>query len=156
MRLTIVAVGQRLPAWAQDAVSEFLGRMPRDFRVEVREVKPEARHGQPVARLQAAEAERLRAALPPQGLMVLMDETGKDWTTAEFAAALQSWRDRACDPVFVIGGADGLDPGLKREAALSLRLSSMTLPHALARVVLAEQIYRAWSVLAAHPYHRGG
>jgi 23S rRNA (pseudouridine1915-N3)-methyltransferase len=129
--------------------------MPRDFRVEVREVRPEARSGQPVARLQAAEAVRLRAAIPDGALVVAMDETGRDWTTAELSAALGQWRDAARDPAFVIGGADGLDPQFKREAALCLRLSSMTLPHALARVVLAEQIYRAWSILVAHPYHRG-
>jgi 23S rRNA (pseudouridine1915-N3)-methyltransferase len=154
MKITIAAVGQRMPEWADAAVREFVGRMPRDFRVEVREVKPEPRNGQPVARLQAAEALRLRAALPEDCLLVAMDETGRDWTTAQLAAALSEWRDGARDPAFVIGGADGLDPQLKREAALCLRLSSMTLPHALARVVLAEQIYRSWSILAAHPYHR--
>ena len=155
MKIVIAAVGQRMPGWADAAVREFTGRMPRDFRVEVREVRPEARSGQPVARLQAAEAARLRAAIPDGALVVAMDETGRDWTTAELSAALGQWRDAARDPAFVIGGADGLDPQLKREAALCLRLSSMTLPHALARVVLAEQIYRAWSILVAHPYHRG-
>jgi 23S rRNA (pseudouridine1915-N3)-methyltransferase len=155
VKIVIAAVGQRMPGWADAAVREFTGRMPRDFRVEVREVRPEARSGQPVARLQAAEAARLRAAIPDGALVVAMDETGRDWTTAELSAALGQWRDAARDPAFVIGGADGLDPQLKREAALCLRLSSMTLPHALARVVLAEQIYRAWSILVAHPYHRG-
>jgi len=154
VKICIAAVGQRMPDWADAAVREFIGRMPRDFRVELREVKPEPRNGQPLARLQAAEAMRLRAALPPDALVVAMDETGRDWTTAQLAAALSEWRDGARSPVFVIGGADGLDPQIKREAALCLRLSSMTLPHALARVLLAEQIYRAWSILNAHPYHR--
>jgi 23S rRNA (pseudouridine1915-N3)-methyltransferase len=155
MKICIAAVGQRMPDWADAAVREFLGRLPRDFRVEVREVKPEPRNGQPVSRLQAAEALRLRAILPDDALVVAMDETGEDWTTAQLAAALGQWRDSARHPAFVIGGADGLEPQIKREAALCLRLSSMTLPHALARLVLAEQIYRAWSILAAHPYHRG-
>ncbi len=155
MRLCIAAVGQRMPDWAESAVQEFLGRLPRDFRVEVREVRPEPRNGQPVARLQAAEAQRLRAALPQDAVVVAMDEAGRDWTTAQLAAALGAWRDEARQPAFVIGGADGLDPAFLRSAALRLRLSSMTLPHALARVVLAEQIYRAWSILNAHPYHRG-
>lgn len=154
MKITIAAVGQRLPDWADAAVREFAGRLPRDFRVEVREVKPEPRNGQPVARLQAAEAVRLRACLPEDALIVAMDETGRDWTTAQLATALGEWRDGARDPAFVIGGADGLDPQIKRDAALCLRLSSMTLPHALARVVLVEQIYRSWSILNAHPYHR--
>ncbi len=155
MKICIAAVGQRLPDWADAAVREFTGRMPRDFRVEIREVKPEPRNGQPVARLQAAEALRLRAVIPDDALVVALDESGRDWTTAQLAAALGQWRDGARDPAFVIGGADGLDPQIKSAAQLCLRLSSMTLPHALARVVLAEQIYRAWSILSAHPYHRG-
>jgi 23S rRNA (pseudouridine1915-N3)-methyltransferase len=154
VKICIAAVGQRLPAWASTAVQEFVDRMPRDYRVEVKEVKPEPRNGQPVARLQAAEAVRLRAALPADALVIAMDETGRDWTTAQLAEAMGQWRDGARDPAFIIGGADGLDPQLKREATVCLRLSSMTLPHALARVVLAEQIYRAWSILSAHPYHR--
>ena len=144
-----------MPDWAQAATQEYLGRLPRDFRVELREVRPEPRSGQGVARLQAAEAQRLRAALPDDALIIALDEAGKDWTTVQLAEALGGWRDAARQPAFLIGGADGLDPELKRSAALRLRLSSMTLPHALARVVLAEQIYRAWSILSAHPYHRG-
>ncbi len=155
MKICIAAVGQRMPGWAEAATREFLDRLPRDFRVELREVRPEPRNGQSVARLQAAEAQRLRAVLPGDALVVAMDEAGRDWTTAQLASALGAWRDAARQPAFLIGGADGLDPELKRGAALSLRLSSMTLPHALARVVLAEQIYRAWSILNAHPYHRG-
>jgi 23S rRNA (pseudouridine1915-N3)-methyltransferase len=155
VKICIAAVGQRMPAWADAAVREFTARMPRDFRVEIREVKPEPRNGQPVARLQAAEALRLRAVIPEDALVVALDESGRDWTTAQLAMALGQWRDGARDPAFVIGGADGLDPQIKGAAQLCLRLSSMTLPHALARVVLAEQIYRAWSILSAHPYHRG-
>jgi 23S rRNA (pseudouridine1915-N3)-methyltransferase len=154
MKICVAAVGQRLPAWAAQGVDEFTGRMPRDFGVEVREVRPEARSGQPVARLLAAEGARLRAAVPQGALLVALDEKGRDWTTAQLAQALGQWRDQALSPAFVIGGADGLDPGLKGEAALRLRLSSLTLPHALARLVLVEQIYRAWTILAAHPYHR--
>jgi 23S rRNA (pseudouridine1915-N3)-methyltransferase len=154
MRIFVAAVGQRIPSWIEEGVREFVERMPKDFRVEVREVKPEPRKGQPVARLQAGEAMRLRAALPADALIVALDERGEDWTTAQLALALGAWRDSARDPAFVIGGADGLDPTFKRQAQHCLRLSSLTLPHALARVVLVEQIYRAWSILAAHPYHR--
>lgn len=155
MRICIAAVGQRMPAWADEAVREFVGRMPRDFPIELREVKPEPRKGQTPARARAQEAARLQAVLPADCFVVAMDENGKDWTSAQFAAALSSWRDSGRLPAFVLGGADGLDPQFKQRAALSLRLSSMTLPHALARVVLVEQIYRAWSILSAHPYHRG-
>jgi len=157
MRITIVAVGQRQPAWAQAAVDDYLARFPADFKVELREVKAEPRSGkgrEPVARLLAAEAERIRTAVPSGGRLVALDERGADWTTATLAAALGRWRDEGAHPVFVIGGPDGLDDGLKQAAHARLRLSSLTLPHALARVLLAEQLYRGWSMLANHPYHR--
>jgi 23S rRNA (pseudouridine1915-N3)-methyltransferase len=154
MKICVAAIGPRLPSWADAAVREFVGRLPRDFQVELVQVKPEARKGQALARIQAAEAARLRSVLPSDALVVAMDEGGADWTSAQFASALSTWRDGARHPAFVLGGADGLDPQFKRQAALCLRLSSMTLPHALARVVLVEQIYRAWSILSLHPYHR--
>ena len=93
-------------------------------------------------------------ALPRNAGLIALDERGKDWTTQQFADQLQRWRDSADDIAFVIGGADGLDTELKQQARTLLRLSSMTLPHALARVMLAEQLYRAASMLAGHPYHR--
>jgi 23S rRNA (pseudouridine1915-N3)-methyltransferase len=154
MRVSIVAVGQRQPAWAEAATQEFLARLPSDYAVQLKEVKPEPRDGKPVERLLAAEADRLRAACPPGALIVALDERGRDWTTMQLAEAVQHWRDEAQSVAFVIGGADGLDPAFKRSAHRLLRLSSLTLPHALARVLLAEQIYRAWSLLANHPYHR--
>jgi 23S rRNA (pseudouridine1915-N3)-methyltransferase len=154
MKLSIVAVGTRQPPWAQAAVDDYLARLPADFVVTLKEVKPEPRQGQPVERLLLAEAQRLRAALPAGALVVALDERGKDWTTADLAQALARWRDEAQPVAFAIGGPDGLDAQFKREARLLLRLSSLTLPHALARVLLAEQLYRAWSLLANHPYHR--
>jgi 23S rRNA (pseudouridine1915-N3)-methyltransferase len=154
MRLHILAVGQRLPTWAQESVGDYLGRLPRDFQVQVQEARAPARQGQPVERLRAEEAARLRNLLPRGALVVALDERGRDWTSAEFARALGAWRDQAREVAFLIGGPDGLEPELLATADQKLRLSSMTLPHALARVVLAEQIYRAWSLLADHPYHR--
>jgi 23S rRNA (pseudouridine1915-N3)-methyltransferase len=157
MKITVVAVGQRQPAWAQAAVDDYLARFPADFKVELKEVKAEPRSGKgndPTLRLMAAEAARLRAAIPPGGHVVALDERGADWTTDKLASALGRWRDEGVHPVFVIGGPDGLDPDLKNSARAQLRLSSLTLPHALARVLLAEQLYRGWSMLANHPYHR--
>ncbi|MGZ9074903.1 MAG: 23S rRNA (pseudouridine(1915)-N(3))-methyltransferase RlmH [Burkholderiaceae bacterium] len=155
MRITFVAVGQRQPAWADAAVEEYLSRLPAEFGVECKLVKAESRTGNaPVARLLSAEAARIRAAVPNGSCLIALDERGKDWTTQQLADYLQRSRDRADDIAFAIGGADGLDPGLKGEARMLLRLSSLTLPHALAKVVLAEQLYRAWSMLAGHPYHR--
>ena len=155
MRITIVAVGQRQPAWADAAVKEYLSRLPAEFKMECKLVKAESRTGNvPLARLLSAEAARVRAAVPSSSCLIALDEHGKDWTTQQLADYLRRSRDSAEDMAFVIGGADGLDPGLKRDARMLLRLSSMTLPHALTKVVLAEQLYRAWSMLAGHPYHR--
>jgi len=154
-RLLIVAVGTRLPAWAQAACAEYLKRMPRRFATEFVAVKAEPRDsGKPAQRLLAAEGARLRRRLPPGARLVALDERGREFDTARFAVQLERW-SAAPEPVaFVIGGADGLDPELKREAALVMRLSALTLPHALAQVVLCEQLYRAASLLEGHPYHR--
>ena len=157
MKISVLAVGQRQPRWADDAVADYLARFPGDFAVTLKELKAEPRGGKSgtdTERLLAAEAERLRGAIPAGSLVVALDERGRDWTTEQFAKALGEWRDRAEQPAFVIGGPDGLHDSIKRTARQMLRLSSMTLPHALARVLLVEQLYRAWSLLARHPYHR--
>ena len=157
MKISVLAIGQRQPRWADDAVADYLARFPGDFLVTVKELKAEPRGGKSGAdteRLLAVEAERLRHALPGGSLVVALDERGRDWTTEQFARTLGEWRDRAESPAFLIGGVDGLHESIKRGAHQLLRLSSMTLPHALARVLLVEQLYRAWSILARHPYHR--
>ena len=155
MKITIVAVGQRQPQWADDAVADYLARFPADFDVRLVEVKPEARAGRPVPKMLAVEAQRLQAAIAAGSLVVALDERGEDWTSQQLAQHLQRWRDAAERVAFVIGGPDGLDADFRNAARLRLRLSTLTLPHALARVLLAEQLYRAWSILARHPYHRG-
>jgi 23S rRNA (pseudouridine1915-N3)-methyltransferase len=157
MRIAILAVGQRQPEWVDTAVNDYLGRFPADFKVQLRELKAEPRSGRPddAARCRAAEGARLREAAAGATLVVL-DERGRDLSSAQFAEQLARWRDESAPLAFAIGGADGLDAEFKRSARLLLRLSSFTLPHALARVLLAEQLYRAWSILARHPYHRAG
>ena len=137
-------------------MSDFLSRFPADFKVELKEVKAEPRTGRADEgqRCRAAEAVRLRAALPPGVTVVALDERGRDWTTRQLAEHLERWRANGESLAFVIGGPDGLDEQFRQQSAWQLRLSNMTLPHALARVVLAEQLYRAWSILARHPYHR--
>jgi 23S rRNA (pseudouridine1915-N3)-methyltransferase len=154
MRIVIAAVGQRQPDWAGAAVRDYLERLPRDFQVEVREARAEARTGRDIARLREAEAARLLSLAPEGAVLVAMDERGQDWSSDRLARELGRWRDEALTPVFFVGGPDGLDETLQARCRLRLRLSSMTLPHALARVLLAEQLYRAWSILADHPYHR--
>ena len=141
MQTRIVAVGQRITDWAQTAVTDYLSRFPRDFRVELREIRTEPRAGQ-------------TPAIDPDDFVVVLDEHGKDLTTMDLAKQFSRWRADGETPVFVIGGPDGLSPEVKAKAKMTIRLSSMTLPHAFARVMLAEQIYRAWSILAGHPYHR--
>jgi 23S rRNA (pseudouridine1915-N3)-methyltransferase len=155
VKLVIAAVGTRLPGWAAAGFEEFARRMPREWPLELREVKVEPRSsGKTPAALMAAEAARLRAALPPRARLVALDERGADFTTAQLAERLARWSGEGEDVAFAIGGPDGLDAGLKREARDMMRLSSLTLPHALARVLLAEALYRAASLAKGHPYHR--
>jgi len=154
MRVTIAAIGARLPDWAEDAVADYLKRFPPEFSVSLRAPKAASRDGQPVGRLRALEAQRLRAALPEGAVLVALDERGRERSTAELAAELARWSADGRPVGFLIGGADGLDPDLVASATAVLSLSRMTLPHALARVMLVEQLYRAWSIGAGHPYHR--
>ncbi len=154
MKIAIVAIGQRQPRWADEATAEFLKRFPPDFSVNLRELKAEARADRTAERVRAAESERLRAALPGGCVTIALDERGRDMTSTAFAGQLDRWRHEGASPAFVIGGPDGLTDEFKRSAQLILRLSSLTLPHALARVLLVEQLYRAWAILAGHPYHR--
>ncbi len=154
-RLLVAAVAARLPGWAEEACADYLARLPREFAAERVAVKPEPRpEGKNAPPILAAEAGRLRARLPRDAILVALDERGKDLTTREFAARLRGWMDESRPVAFLVGGADGLDPALKREASFQLRLSSLTLPHALAQLVLCEQLYRAVSLLRGHPYHR--
>ncbi len=154
MRITIAAVGQKLPVWAQTAIDDYLARFPRDFTVCVKEIKAEPRAGQPAAKIMALEAQRIEKAIPTGDIVVAMDEHGHDLTTVQFAKKLESWQQQSQGITFLIGGADGLNAELKKKSRMLMRLSSMTLPHAFARILLAEQIYRAWSILHNHPYHR--
>ena len=155
MKLAIIAVGTRMPNWVDEGYREYAKRMPRGAALDLTEIKPEPRiSGKSVAQLLNAEAARIRAALPKAGRVIALDERGKDLGTAGLAAELKNWM-QAGDPVtFLIGGADGLDAILKKNCDMQLRLSSLTLPHGLARVLLAEQLYRALSVIGGHPYHR--
>lgn len=154
MKLWLVAVGQRQPAWADAAYLEFAKRFPPELRLELKACKAEPRNGRSAGQLMAAEAERIEAALPRGVRRVVLDEGGEGMSTQKLAARLRAWMADGRDVALIIGGPDGLAPGLKAGADEKLRLSELTLPHALARVLLAEALYRAWSVTANHPYHR--
>lgn len=154
MKLVIVAVGQRMPDWAQTAYDDYAKRFPPDCRVEVKTVKTEPRGSKSLDTLLTAERARIESAIPKGARVVALDERGTALTTVALARHLREWQMGGDDVALVIGGPDGLDPAFKAAAHLRIRLSDMTLPHALARVLLIEQLYRAWSVNANHPYHR--
>ena len=154
MKLLIVAVGQRMPDWAQTAYDDFAKRFPPDCRVEIKTVKTEPRGSKTLETLYAAERARIEAAIPKGARVVVLDERGSQLTTVALARQLKSWQLEGDDVALVIGGPDGLDPEFKAKAQMRIRLSDMTLPHAFARVLLIEQLYRAWSINANHPYHR--
>jgi 23S rRNA (pseudouridine1915-N3)-methyltransferase len=154
MRLRIVALGQRMPAWINAGFDEYARRMPREYALDIIEVKPEPRdRGKSVEQMLLAEAARIRAACAGDRIVAL-DERGKAWTTRDVATKLEQWRADDASVAFVIGSADGLDQAFKRAATERLAVSAMTLPHGLVRIILAEQLYRAASLVAGHPYHR--
>ncbi len=158
MKLVVVAVGQRLPNWAQTAVDDYAKRLPPEWHFECRTVKTEPRASKTAETLLAAERDRIEAAIRActgsQARAIALDERGSAVTTAALAQRLKAWQLDAVDLAFVLGGPDGLDPAWRQGAHDSIRLSDMTLPHAMARVLLVEQLYRAWSINAGHPYHR--
>src|SRR5512146_579691 len=158
MKLYVVAVGHRVAAWIDAGFAAYARRMPREARLVLREVKAESRgtgvaSPQTVERVLRAESRRITAALPPDCHTVVLDERGSGFSTRQLAENIGRWRHEGRDIAFVIGGADGIADELKREANMLWSLSPLTLPHGLVRVVLAEQLYRAVSILNNHPYH---
>lgn len=155
MRLVLCAVGQKMPTWADEAYEDFAKRFPPEMRLVLKAVKAEPRTtGKSTEQLMAAEAQRLEAACPKGARRVFLDERGERVTSRQLAQRLETWRGDGRDVAIFIGGPDGLDPALKATADEMLRLSDLTLPHAFVRVLLAEGLYRAWSVMEGHPYHR--
>ncbi len=155
MQLIIAAVGHKMPAWIEAGFAEYAKRMPPECRIVLREIKPVERSGSRTAEtVMAMERERIEAVIPKSSRVVALDERGRDLTTLQLAERLSDWQRERGDVTFVIGGADGLDAGFKQQADVLLRVSSLTLPHGMVRVLLAEQLYRAWSITQNHPYHR--
>jgi len=154
VKLLIVAVGQRMPDWAQTAYDDYAKRFPPELKVEIKTVKTEPRGSKTIETLHAAERERIVQAIPRSARTVVLDERGTALTTVALAGRLRHWQLEGDDVAVVIGGPDGLEPAFRQAAQERIRLSDLTLPHAFARVLLIEQLYRAWSVNAGHPYHR--
>jgi len=154
MKLRVVALGQRMPAWVDAGWDEYARRMPQDLPVELVALKAEPRdRGKTAAQILAAEAARIAAACK-SATLVALDERGERWTTRVLADKIARWRIEAHDVAFVIGSADGLAESVKRDASATFSLSALTLPHGLVRIIVAEQLYRAVSLLSGHPYHR--
>ena len=154
MKLTVVALGHKMPAWMQAGFEEYTKRMPSEARIELIELKPEVRASKVMAKILEQEAIRVGVAVPRQAERIVLDERGTPLTTAMLAAWMKVWMAEGISPCFIIGSADGLAPEIKRSAKRSVALSGCTLPHGMVRVMLAEQLYRAWSLMHNHPYHR--
>ncbi|MDZ7918760.1 23S rRNA (pseudouridine(1915)-N(3))-methyltransferase RlmH [Rhodoferax sp.] len=154
MRLVIIAVGQRVPDWAQTAWDDYAKRFPHELKVELKAIKTEPRGSKTVEQLYAAERKRIEEAIPKGARIVALDERGTSLRTTALAERLREWQLGGGDVALVIGGPDGLAPEFRQAAHERIRLSDLTLPHAMVRVLLIEQLYRAWSVNANHPYHR--
>jgi 23S rRNA (pseudouridine1915-N3)-methyltransferase len=155
MQLIIAAVGHKMPAWIETGFQEYAKRMPPECKLVLKEIKPIDRASNKNAEaVMAQERTRIEAVLPKGGRMIALDERGQDLTTMQMSQLLTQWQQQGGDVTFVIGGADGLDADLKKNADMLIRISSLTLPHGMVRVLLAEQLYRAWSITQNHPYHR--
>lgn len=155
MKLRLIAVGTRMPAWVETAFADYCARLPPEYGFALSEiaVTPRGKNAD-IARLKTAEGERILKAVPARARLVALDERGQQWSTEQLAAALRQWQQDGRDVALTIGGPDGHAPEVLARAEQSWGLSKLVLPHALVRVVVAEALYRAWSLNAGHPYHR--
>lgn len=155
LTLTLVTVSHKQPAWVNAAYDEYAKRLPsRELKLAFKEIKPEVREGKTIEHAMMQEAARINAVIPRGAFIVALDERGQDLTSVGLAKQLQHWQHEHSHVALVVGGADGLDPLFKSSCHALMRLSSLTLPHGMVRILLAEQIYRAYSINNNHPYHR--
>jgi 23S rRNA (pseudouridine1915-N3)-methyltransferase len=155
MQIHLISVGNAMPLWVQQGFQEYAKRLPRECELVLKEIPAGKRtKNNDLSRIIKEEGEKMLAALPPRAHLVTLDIPGKAWTTAQLAEHLKSWLESGQNIALLIGGPEGLAEAVKERANQSWSLSNLTLPHPLVRVVVAEQIYRAWSILNNHPYHR--
>lgn len=155
MKIHLIAVGTRMPGWVEESFTDYAGRLPRECRLELKEIAVAARgKNADIARLKQAEGEKMLKAVPQDAYVIALDEHGEALTSPQWAQALKQWMQDGRDVVLLVGGPDGLAPAALARAQRKWSLSRLTLPHAMVRVLVAEQLYRAWSLLANHPYHR--
>jgi len=155
VKIHLIAVGKKMPEWINNGYTEFSKRMPPELQINLIEITPSTRNkSTPIEKNIKEEGERIQSAIPTNTKLIILDEKGKDFSSIELSKKIEGWLSVGQDIALVVGGADGIDPDIKQQADEKWSLSSFTLPHALVRVVVAEQLYRAWSILQGHPYHR--
>jgi len=155
MKIYLIAVGKKMPEWINAGYSEFSKRMPPELQINLIEITPSTRNkSTSLEKNIKEEGERIQSAIPDNSKLIVLDEKGKDFSSIALSKEMESWLPMGQDISIVIGGVDGIDPVIKQQADEKWSLSSLTLPHALVRVVVAEQLYRAWSIMKGHPYHR--
>ena len=155
MKVHLIAVGKKMPEWINSGYAEFSKRMPPELQIDLIEITPSVRNKTtPTEKNIKEEGKRIQSAIPANSRLIVLDVKGKKFSSIALSKKMESWLPMGQDIVLVIGGADGIDPKIKQQADEKWSLSSFTLPHALVRVVVAEQLYRAWSILKGHPYHR--
>jgi len=155
MKVHLIAVGKKMPEWINSGYAEFSKRMPPELQIDLIEITPSVRNKTtPTEKNIKEEGKRIQSAIPANSRLIVLDEKGKNFSSIALSKKMESWLPMGQDIVLVIGGADGIDPKIKQQADEKWSLSSFTLPHALVRVVVTEQLYRAWSILKGHPYHR--
>ncbi|MGR9044173.1 MAG: 23S rRNA (pseudouridine(1915)-N(3))-methyltransferase RlmH [Gammaproteobacteria bacterium] len=155
MQIQLISIGNRMPAWVQQGYEEYAKRLPRECELVLKEIAPGKRgKNTDVARVLKEEGERMLSALGKDTHVVALDVPGKPWTTPDLARAMKRWLETGRHVALLVGGPEGLSEDVKHMARESWSLSRLTFPHPLVRVIVAEQIYRAWSILNHHPYHR--
>ncbi len=155
MHIRMIAVGTRMPGWVQEGVKEYVKRLPREWGFRVQEIQlPHRGRNLPIQRLISAEGEKMLACLSAGTYAIALDSRGHQWSTEELAGQLASWLHQGQDLAFLVGGPEGLSPSCLQQARIHWSLSRLTFPHPLVRILVVEQLYRAWSLLQGHPYHR--
>jgi 23S rRNA (pseudouridine1915-N3)-methyltransferase len=155
VQIHLIAVGNRMPGWVSEAYQEYAKRLPRECALKLVEIAPgKRRHNAEVQRIVRDEGERMLAVIPRDCQVIALEVGGKPWSTPQLASQLEAWMRSGRDTALLVGGPEGLDAACRERADQLWSLSALTLPHPLVRVILAEQIYRAWSVMVGHPYHR--
>lgn len=155
MKINLITIGKNMPDWVSVGYAEYAKRLPAAWQLQLVEISmPKRGKNDDIQRLIAEEGEKMLAAIPEGSLVVALDEHGNMWRTLDFAKQLQNWHETYSSISLLVGGPDGLAQSCKKRASVVWSLSPLTFPHPIVRVVVAEQIYRAWSVLQGHPYHR--